>query len=136
MDYPKVLGASIKIMPTKKRSLEWFEQQPDPIRRQFWHTLAKFGDFLAAEYLRNNSVAIAPLAPAPREISKDYGAKIAKAFSKPLTSSGTVIGQLWPTGVNILLPIPLLQLQELRNQLGLYRGGDDLQGRSHDLSKL
>ena len=106
MDYPEVLRASIKIMPTKKRSLAWFQQQPDPIRRQFWHTLSNYGDFLAAEYLRNNSVVVEPLPPAPRVISKEYGAIIAKAFSKPLTTSGTVIGELWPNGINILLPIP------------------------------
>ena len=106
MDYPRVLGASIKIMPTKKRSLVWFQQQPDSIRRQFWATLAKNGDFLAAEYLRNNSVVVEPLPPAPRVISKEYAAIIAKAFSKPLTTSGTVIGELWPNGINILLPVP------------------------------
>lgn len=106
MDYPRVLGASIKIMPTKKRSIEWFNQQPEPIRRQFWDTLAKVGDFLAAEYLRNNSVVVAPLAPAPKALSKDQDAKIVKAFSQPLTVSGTVVGQLWPTGINFLLPLP------------------------------
>ena len=106
MDYPQVLGTSIKIMPTQKRSIEWFNQQPDPIRRQFWGTLAKCGDFLAAEYLRNNSVAVEPLAPAPRVFGREHNAKIAKAFTAPLTVSGAVVGELWPTGISIMLPIP------------------------------
>jgi len=107
MDYPKVLGASIKIMPTKKRSIEWFEQQPDPIRRQFWHTLAKFGAVVAAECLRDNCIEVPDLPiVAAVVISKENAAKILKAFSQPLTVSGTVIGQMWPTGLNILLPIP------------------------------
>ena len=106
MDYPRVLGASIKVMPTKKRSIQWFSQQPEPIRRQFWDTLAKFGGFVAAEYLRDYSVVVAPLAPAPKTLSKDQEAKIIKAFSQPLTVSGTVMGQLWPTGINVLFPIP------------------------------
>lgn len=106
MDYPRVLGASIKVMPTKKRSIEWFNQQPEPIRRQFWDTLAKFSAFVAAEYLRNNSVVVEPLATVPKALSKDQDAKIVKAFSQPLTVSGTVVGQMWPTGINFLLPLP------------------------------
>lgn len=107
MDYPRVLRSAIEIMPIKKRSIEWFNQQPDPIRRQFWYMLAKFGDVVAAEYLKSNSVVVSALAPvAAVVIAKELNAKILKAFSKPLTVSGTVIGQMWPTGLNILLPRP------------------------------
>ena len=107
MDYPEVLGASIKIMPPKKRSLDWFQQQPDPIRRQFWHTLTKFSPVVAAEYLRSYCVEVPDLVPVSAVVrAKELNTKILKAFSKPLEVSGTVIGQMWPTGLRILLPTP------------------------------
>ena len=106
MDYPRVLGTSIKVMPPKKRSMAWFNQQPSPVQSMFWHTLAKFNIVVAAEYLRDNCLEAAVSEPTAAVMTKEQDAKIVTAFSKPLTSSGTVIGEMWPGGINILFPIP------------------------------
>lgn len=102
MNYPKVLGNKIAVMSPKRRSLKWFEQQPERIRNLFWRTLAKFGASVAAEYLQANCAVVGP---APVPITKERNAEIIKAFSNPLIVSGTVIGKLWPHGVDILLPV-------------------------------
>ena len=106
MDYPRVLGSSIDIMPPKKRSMAWFNQQPSPVQLMFWHTLAKFNIVVAAEYLRDNCLKVAVPKPTAAVRTKEQDAKIVTAFSKPLASSGTVIGEMWPGGINILFPIP------------------------------
>ena len=85
MNYPEVLGHSIKIMPLKFRSLEWFETVAPIVQSKFWEILEDYNPAVAAEYLRDNHPAVPP-------------------FTQPLIVRGTLIGKLSTSGVAIYLP--------------------------------